>query len=63
MHIWRITKYHCDENGVPYGDPFTSICYSYELMETYKNPKYVVSIEEQIDLYKWKTIWSNEELA
>ena len=43
--MWQITKYHCDENGKPYGEPFTSICYSQELMESYKNPKFVEKIE------------------
>lgn len=54
--MWRITKYHCDEWGVPYGEPFNSVCYTNELMETYKNPKYVLKIEEIIGT-EYKTIW------
>lgn len=56
--MWRITKYKCDENGKPYGDPFTSECFSQELMETYKNPKYVEKIEECIEPNKFKVIWT-----
>lgn len=54
--MWQITKYHCDEYGQPYGEPFTSICYSYELMESYKNPKFV----EKIDIIEgssFRTVW------
>ena len=42
--MWKITKYHCDESGKPYGAPFTTDCYSQELMESYKNPKFVEKI-------------------
>lgn len=59
--MWIITKYHCDENGQPYGEPFTSICYTAELMESYKNPKYVVKIEELSNNNK-KVIWTNGEV-
>ena len=47
MNIWRITKYRCDQNGIPYGDPIQSMCYTQELMESYKNPKFVLKIEEE----------------
>lgn len=55
--IWRIWKYKCDEQGVPYGDLVCSMCYSQELMQTYKNPKYVEKIEVQEDDNKFVTIW------
>ena len=54
--MWKITKYHCDENGKPYGDPFTTDCYSQELMESYKNPKFVEKIEA-VEGATLKTIW------
>jgi hypothetical protein len=55
--MWLITKYHCDENGRPYGEAFQSECYSQELMESYKNPKFVVAIQEKIGAGQYKTIW------
>lgn len=61
MGIWRITKYHCDENGMPYGETFQSMCYSKDLMETYKNPKYVESIEEEVAINTFKTIWTKAD--
>lgn len=59
-NIWRITKYHCDEEGRPYGEPFQSLCYTQELMESYKNPKYVIKIEEEKSKNKWEVIWTCE---
>ena len=61
MNIWRITKYRCDQNGVPYGDPIQSLCFTQELMESYKNPKFVIKIEEQVALDTYKVIWTKEE--
>lgn len=61
MGIWRITKYRCDQMGIPYGEPIQSLCYSMELMETYKNPKYVVKIEEEISSNQYKVIWTKDE--
>ena len=59
MTMWRITRYHVDENGNPYGEPFIPDCYTEELMESYKNPqlKSVVKIE-QYTAKKWTVIWS-----
>ena len=52
MNVYRITSYHCDENGKPFGEPFQHIVYTDELMETYKNKKYVekiaIEFEEKI---------------
>lgn len=50
--MWTITKYKCDQTGKPYGKPFTSICYTPDLMESYKNPKFV----EKIELMEGKTL-------
>ena len=60
MNIWRITKYRCDQNGVPYGDPIQSLCYTQELMESYKNPKFVLKIEEEVAKNQYKVIWTKE---
>ena len=46
MNVYRVTSYHCDENGKPFGEPFQHIVYTDELMETYKNKKYVEKIED-----------------
>lgn len=56
-NIWRITKYRCDATGTPYGEPIQSLCYTKELMESYKNPKFVLKIEEEDDHNNWKVIW------
>lgn len=56
-NIWRITKYRCDTTGTPYGEPIQSLCYTKELMESYKNPKFVLKIEEEDDNNNWKVIW------
>lgn len=56
-NIWRITKYRCDVTGTPYGEPIQSLCYTKELMESYKNPKFVLKIEEEDDHNNWKVIW------
>lgn len=61
MNTWRITKYRCDSEGVPYGDTIQSLCYTKELMESYKNPKFVVKIEEEVELNVWKVIWTRGE--
>lgn len=58
--MWKITKYRCDEEGRPYGQPYTSICYTNELMESYKNPKFVEKIEE-VNGSNLKTIWTRSE--
>ena len=58
--IWRITKYRCDEAGMPYGDPIQSLCYTQELMESYKNPKFVVKIEEEVSPSEWIAVWTAE---
>jgi hypothetical protein len=58
--IWRITKYRCDEAGMPYGDPIQSLCYTQELMESYKNPKFVIKIEEEVSPSEWVVIWTAE---
>lgn len=57
--MWRITRYHVDETGTSYGEPFTSDCYTEELMESYKNSRLrsVVKIEQFIG-GKWTTIWT-----
>jgi hypothetical protein len=60
MNIWRITKFRCDQNGVPYGDPIQSLCYTQELMESYKNPKFVIKIEEEVAKNQYKVIWTKE---
>lgn len=56
MSYWLITKYHCDNEGVPYGEPFTTICFTEELMESYKNPKFVTKIVE-VGLRSRRVIW------
>lgn len=61
MTMWRITRYHADENGEPVGEPFVSDCYTEELMNSYKNPqlsKLVVKIE-QYNSGKWQIIYSS----
>lgn len=58
--IWRITKYRCDESGMPYGDPIQSLCYTQELMESYKNPKFVIKIEEEVSPSEWVVVWTAE---
>ena len=60
--IWRITKYRCDSTGTPYGDPIQSICYTRELMESYKNPKFVLQIEEEVH-DEWRVIWTRGDYA
>lgn len=62
MHTttWRITKYKCDETGKPYGTPIQSLCFTQELMEAYKNPKFVVQIEEKIGENNWKIVWVSD---
>lgn len=60
MNVYRITSYHCDENGKPYGEPYQHIVYTDELMETYKNPKYVEKIDVFVRKAGWKTIWSKD---
>ncbi len=55
--LWKIYKFKCDSNGLPYGDVVTSMCYSKELMESYKNRKFVVKIEE-VSGSEAKTVWS-----
>lgn len=54
--LWKIYKFKCDANGLPYGDVVTSMCYSKELMESYKNRKFVVKIEE-VSGSEAKTVW------
>lgn len=46
---------------MPYGETFQSMCYSKDLMETYKNPKYVESIEEEVAINTFKTIWTKAD--
>lgn len=60
MNVYRVTSYHCDENGKPYGEPYQHIVYTDELMETYKNPKYVEKIDVFVRKAGWKTIWSKD---
>lgn len=57
-NVYRITDYHCDENGKPYGEPYQHLVYTDELMETYKNPKYVEKIEEFLHGDTWRVIWT-----
>ena len=54
---WKIYKYRCNEDGRSFGDVITSICYTEELMESYKNPKFVVKIEEFDKKTGFKVIW------
>lgn len=56
MIHWIITQYHCDENGIPYGEPYESICWTEELMESYKNPKFVEKIVE-VNKASKKVVW------
>lgn len=56
MIHWIITQYHCDENGTPYGEPYESICWTEELMESYKNPKFVEKIVE-VNKASKKVVW------
>ena len=56
---WKIYKYRCDENGIPYGDIVTSNCFTQELMESYKNPKFVEKIEE-IKNCESKVVWTRQ---
>lgn len=58
--MWKITKFEV-KDGIPYGDPITSICYTQELMESYKNPKFVVKIEEIVGKNKLELVWSNRK--
>lgn len=54
---WKIYKYRCDENGTPYGEIVVSNCLTQELMESYKNPKFVEKIEE-VKNCESKVIWT-----
>lgn len=60
MNVYRVTSYHCDENGNPFGEPFQHIVYTDELMETYKNKKYVEKIDVFVRKAGWKTIWTKD---
>ena len=60
MNVYRITSYHCDENGKPFGEPFQHIVYTDELMETYKNKKYVEKIDVFVRKAGWKSIWTKD---
>lgn len=60
MNVYRVTSYHCDENGKPFGEPFQHIVYTDELMETYKNKKYVEKIDVFVRKAGWKTIWTKD---
>ena len=56
--MWLITKYKCDENGKPYGEPFTSLCYTQDLMEAYRGRHFVEKIDEIVCNDQLKTVWS-----
>ena len=56
---WKIYKYRCSEDGQPYGDLIVSDCLTQELMESYKNPKFVEKIEE-IKHCTTKVIWTRD---
>lgn len=56
---WKIYKYRCDENGTPYGEIVVSDCLTQELMESYKNPKFVEKIEE-LKNSESKVIWTRQ---
>lgn len=56
MIYWLITQYHCDENGRPYGEPYESVCWTEELMESYKNPKFVEKIVE-VNKRSRRVVW------
>ena len=60
MNVYRVTSYHCDENGKPFGEPYQHIVYTDELMETYKNPKYVEKIDIFVRKAGWKSIWTKD---
>lgn len=60
MNVYRVTSYHCDENGKPFGEPYQHIVYTDELMETYKNPKYVEKIDIFVRKAGWKPIWTKD---
>ena len=60
MNVYRVTSYHCDENGKPFGEPFQHIVYTDELMETYKNKKYVEKIDVFVCMDGWKPIWTKD---
>ena len=60
MNVYRITSYHCDENGKPFGEPSQHIVYTDELMETYKNKKYVEKIDVFVRKAGWKPIWTKD---
>ena len=60
MNVYQVTGYHCDENGKPFGEPFQHIVYTDELMETYKNKKYVEKIDVFVRKAGWKTIWTKD---
>jgi hypothetical protein len=55
--MWKITKYHCDENGSPYGEPFTTVCYTQELMESYRKAHFVQKIVEVLGKGQEKVVW------
>lgn len=59
MTIWLITQYHCDSDGKPYGEPYETVCYTEELMESYKNPKFVEKIVE-VSKGSRKVVWTRE---
>ena len=60
MNVYRVTSYHCDENGKPFGEPFQHIVYTDELMETYKNKKCVEKIDVFVRMDGWKPIWTKD---
>ena len=60
MNVYRVTSYHCDENGKPFGEPFQHIVYTDELMATYKNKKYVEKIDVFVRMDGWKPIWTKD---
>lgn len=57
--IWKIYKYKCDEMGRPYGDIVTSMCYTQELMNSYKGRHFVTKIEE-VTNNGTKLVWQAE---
>ena len=56
--MWWITKYKCDENGKPYGDAFTTPCYTQDLMDAYRGRHFVEKIDEVVGNGQLKTVWS-----
>lgn len=60
MNVYRVTSYHCDENGKPFGEPYQHIVYTDELMETYKNKKYVKKIDVFVRKDGWNPIWTRD---